>query len=996
MITPRRTRLFRVPDLSTFRATLTDWIRAMPFERAGDTCVVVATRAAAEQLRRTVEARTLAAGAALAWPVLATRRELYDELAARLLSPPDCLSPFEREVLLAATARSLSEQGLSLPYEIRPALVAEMLALYDQVRRLGRSVDDFARNFEDELAREQDTDRGAAKLLQQTTFLAAAYRAYAARLVALDRGDEHVLRETLMRQPSPRPLQRAILTVADRLADSDGLWPADFDLLTRLPGLQELDLVCTEAALGAGLIERLYAAFPDLAEERPAPRPRRLPVLVTPENATAFGYRDREEELAAVARRLKQERREGLSTPLNRSAIVVRRPLPYLYLARAVFADADVPFETLDTLPLAAEPYAAAVDVALDAVSADFTRPTLLALLRSPHFDFGVGACTGTAIAASDFALAEARYLGGLTRLRALVERWEQGQAPGSREERRRQTALPAVRAVLAAVGALQPLTERQPMTAQIAVLLAWLQRYDRAAAATDPTRSRRLRVRAAVTGALNALLSAYARHDPSATGDVATLSAAVRRWLGSQTFAVQIGAPGLQILDAQAARYADLDDVQIVGLVEGEWPERTRRNVLYPSSLLTLLEPLPAVADPRRQERDATQSARAAFKDLVASAGERVRLSTFSLENDAVVEPSMLLDDVASFALATTVASPDASRVSMFEALACAPRRADVVAGDAASWAALRLRPDLRAPAALRGQAGPWHLPRVSISRLELFLNCPFKFFAAQVLKLEEQPEDEAIQTPLARGRFLHELWEGFFAEWQRRGHGRIDPEHVREARALFAELSETALATLSPAEAALERQKLQGSAVDPGIAYRVFAMEASRPTPILERLLEFPLEGEFDFPVPDGTTRRVAINAKTDRIDVLENGAIRVIDYKSKTTPDPKVALQLPIYAHLARTVLERTRGAAITLDEALYLSFEGDKAVISLRPARGQTLDDVIADAQQRTIRALDLIAEGQFPPRPAKKSLCGPCSFRAVCRLEIVEESDTSSD
>jgi putative RecB family exonuclease len=132
------------------------------------------------------------------------------------------------------------------------------------------------------------------------------------------------------------------------------------------------------------------------------------------------------------------------------------------------------------------------------------------------------------------------------------------------------------------------------------------------------------------------------------------------------------------------------------------------------------------------------------------------------------------------------------------------------------------------------------------------------------------------------------------------------------------------------------------------------------------------------------------VPLNAKTDRIDVLGDGTIRVIDYKSKNTPDPKVALQLPIYAHLAREILQKSRGRSWTLAEALYLSFEGDRAVVPLRPVRGQTLDDVIAEAQARTLRALDLIAEGQFPARPAKKSLCGPCSYRAVCRLEIVEE------
>ena len=84
-----------------------------------------------------------------------------------------------------------------------------------------------------------------------------------------------------------------------------------------------------------------------------------------------------------MARRIKADRRRGGRTPLDRIGLVVARPLPYLYLAREVFSGAGIPYEALDTLPLAAEPYAAAVDIVLEAVSANFTRRSMMALLRS-------------------------------------------------------------------------------------------------------------------------------------------------------------------------------------------------------------------------------------------------------------------------------------------------------------------------------------------------------------------------------------------------------------------------------------------------------------------------------------------------------------------------------------------------------------------------------------------------------------------------------------
>ncbi len=1011
MITPRRTRLLRVPDLAAFQSTLTELAIALAPAAARDTFVLVPTRAAAEQLRRTFEDTLLTHDrAALVLPILGTRADWYDEVGSRLHTPPRTLNAFEREVLLGHVARAVADQGLAPPFDIRPGLIAEMLSLYDLVRRLGRGVGDFERNFREELEKDRDFDRGAEKLLQQTIFLSAAYNGYEDRLVEIGAQDEHALRAELTTTPVARALKRIVVAVADRIADADGLWPADYELLTRLPLLESIDVICTEAMLASGFLERLHAALPELEQERRG-TPSPLPVFVSPLPSAggaapvAFVYRDREEELAGVARRLKFERQRGNGTakaaavaresaPLHRTALVVRRPLPYLYLARDVFGGAGIPFETLDTLPLAAEPYVAALDVALEAVASDFSRASIVALLRSPHFCIGPDeVLSRSVIAALDFALADARHIGGVERFEQLARAWSAIDAPESREERRYRTAAPAATAALDALRALAPLANPRPLVVQIETLIEWLRRFDREPGGDEAIASRRLRVRAAVLGALGALADAYRAHDPEAVGDVGVLSGAIRRWLGSQTFAVSTGEAGLQLVDAQAARFGQFDDVQLVGLIDGEWPERFRRNVLYPSSLLAELEPLPVNPDPAGREREALNAARANFRDLLRLARARVRVSSFVLENDAVVEPSILLDEIEVLALPRDRAAEPAIRVFNTEALALEPRVPHVLADPIRQWAIARLHGDRPYPDAFRGDAGAWTLPRVSISRLERYLDCPFRFFASEVLRLEEQPEDEDTRTPLERGRFLHELFERFFAEWQRRGHRRIAPEFLSEARDLFTTICEQALESLSPAEATLERTRLLGSAVSPGIAYRVFAMEAERATEIVERLLEYPLQGDFRFRAADGRERTVTLSAKTDRIDLLADGTLRVIDYKSKRTPELKVALQLPIYSLCARVSLEGHASHTWKLGEALYLSFEGNKAVVPLR-AKGRTVDELISDAEDRLLTTLDRIAAGQFPPQPQRKSICGPCPYGAVCRLEYVERPETS--
>ena len=85
-------------------------------------------------------------------------------------------------------------------------------------------------------------------------------------LAVADCNHEHALRRLVLKQSSRCALRRVIITVADRIADPDGLWPADFDLLTRAPGLQQLTVISTEPVLTAGYLERLHAALPELDE----------------------------------------------------------------------------------------------------------------------------------------------------------------------------------------------------------------------------------------------------------------------------------------------------------------------------------------------------------------------------------------------------------------------------------------------------------------------------------------------------------------------------------------------------------------------------------------------------------------------------------------------------------------------------------------------------------------------------------------------------------
>jgi ATP-dependent helicase/nuclease subunit B len=201
-----------------------------------------------------------------------------------------------------------------------------------------------------------------------------------------------------------------------------------------------------------------------------------------------------------------------------------------------------------------------------------------------------------------------------------------------------------------------------------------------------------------------------------------------------------------------------------------------------------------------------------------------------------------------------------------------------------------------------------------------------------------------------------------------------------------MFSAVVERALEPLPPAEAGLERTRLLGSPAAAGLGDAVFRMEAERPVAVVERLLERKLDGEFTFVTADGP-RTIALKGKADRIDLLEDGTFRLIDYKLGWPPKTGHALQLPIYSLSAEQRLSAYHGRSWILGEAMYLAFKGPRRVVPLFASPGARVK-VLADAQQRLADTVDAIARGDFPPAPEDVWLCETCSFAAVCRKDYV--------
>jgi CRISPR/Cas system-associated exonuclease Cas4 (RecB family) len=916
-----------------------------PFAPA-KTLLVVPTAAAAHLIRREIEDALLARHTSAFLPSIATSTRFVTVLAERSLPRVRLVDPLLREALLESSFARIVERGIVPPFAVRGGLGRRVLDLYDEI--LARSpLEGSERGLEKFFARtleelDAPDDEGAMKLAAQTRFLQASIQSYREALEGLGLHDVSSARHALSRGI---PFERALVLGADTLS------AADLDLLSGTPGVAEV--VVASAGPADGIPESLARRF---SIRRAREDPDSTPRLLTPGGAgeIAFVARDREEAFTDLARLLKLMEDDGRLPPLHRVGIVVPRPLPYLYLARKVFAEAGIPYQLQDSFPLATEPYVAAVDVALELVASGVSRDAALALLRSPFFLFdGV---TEVEVAAFDELTLDFREPGGMDRFRALLARLSrkplQPSLPGVAGPDRAARALPALAAVVESAEDLAPLAASGSSTAKIDCLRRYLAAHGRPIPEDDP-RSRR--AKAALDEILERLETAARRvFDPAQ--ELAELRDKFRRAVEGHTFAVRTGEGGVQIVDRRSAPSGGFDLVVLMGLNEDEWPERSERNIFYPQWLLREFG-FPS-------DSDLLANDRRRFLGLLDLAGKHVALFRHQLEDEIPAVPSPFLEDARSWIrernvseapLGTSIGDvvvtrSDALRRGLLTSeLSAAPRKPGVV------------------------DSGLAVSEPISPTAFELFLRCPFKYFSRHLLGLEEEEEVETALSPLERGRILHEVLQEGFAEWDRdRSSPRgIDPDSYDEAIALFRRV---ALSKIPPEHRGIEIERLFGGAGEPGAIPWLLRREMARGAP-RERLVEHAFSSALRLPEgPRGESPwYVRIQGRVDRADVDSQGGLHVYDYKSGRAPAESVCLQVPLYA----MCLSSERGAPVK--EALYLSFRERRAV-----SRGD-----FERAGALLTRAYGAIREGNLAPAPYQEHLCESCGYRLACRKEIAE-------
>jgi DNA helicase-2/ATP-dependent DNA helicase PcrA len=254
----------------------------------------------------------------------------------------------------------------------------------------------------------------------------------------------------------------------------------------------------------------------------------------------------------------------------------------------------------------------------------------------------------------------------------------------------------------------------------------------------------------------------------------------------------------------------------------------------------------------------------------------------------------------------------------------------------------AARHEPSLEAFLPRRGDGGL----SLSASDLDLYLTCPLKYKFARVFGIPQEP---TINQRF--GILIHNVLERFHRE---------GPEPGEEGLQRLTDLLEAGW-----------RRSGFGSS-DDELQYRDRARDAMRVYWERERESEGEpvwLEKKFDFKIGPHHVR-----GRVDRVDRLPGGEHELIDYKTgerKTEEDLESDLQLALYRLAAKEAWDLDA----PLSGSYYYVLDAEKVAAPTKP------DD--AERVERTVLQVAEGALGQdFEPRPSPR-VCSWCDYRLIC-------------
>lgn len=303
------------------------------------------------------------------------------------------------------------------------------------------------------------------------------------------------------------------------------------------------------------------------------------------------------------------------------------------------------------------------------------------------------------------------------------------------------------------------------------------------------------------------------------------------------------------------------------------------------------------------------------------------------------------------------------------------------------------------------------------SVSQLETYSKCPFKFFVERVLNIQaiEEPSEDIEAKEM--GRILHSVLYQFYTFIRDNNIDLIlaDKKNFKKLQEIIYKIAEEHIS-----------QGLFNSPINFYEKEKLLGIDGNKNESILSRFIEYECENNDEynpkyFEVGFGSLREsgsdniisdkepinidgLKLRGKIDRIEISKEGdSFNIVDYKlSGKKPSFKelkngISLQLPVYLFAAKELLKRKFNKDFTPNEMFiyslkYAKDEFGKNKVSL--GRGDdklTTDELVKLTLEHIHNFIESISKGCFGLSPhdnREEIVCRYCQFKSVCRIQEV--------
>jgi len=292
------------------------------------------------------------------------------------------------------------------------------------------------------------------------------------------------------------------------------------------------------------------------------------------------------------------------------------------------------------------------------------------------------------------------------------------------------------------------------------------------------------------------------------------------------------------------------------------------------------------------------------------------------------------------------------------------------------------------------------------SITELETFAQCPYRYFLSNILNLFEEEEVEEDVTRKEKGLLLHKILQRFFSKLK------------KEKRNFYSELELDKNSLLG------ELLRIAKEEVDEIKTYNPFFflveeyfLGSEKVKSVFEAFIQFESESELkisphefekylriDLKLKNDAS--IKLHGKIDRINFDDkSGALQVVDYKtgsrmpSKKEIEQNHSLQMPLYLKMCEKHLQ-DQFKKINIEDSIFLkiimkNLSHEINSISLRKRMSLMSDLELKNFLEQKLSEVRIMIQnincGKFNltnVEKAKEKICINCSYSLVCRSESI--------